>query len=62
MVAAKAVIGSGGGKMMSEKPTDRPTNQLTDGWMDRPSYRDTRTHLKMGEIKCFLLAINERKY
>ena len=28
--------------------TDRPTNQTIDGQMDKPSYRDARTHLKYG--------------
>ena len=27
------------------------TNQPTDQWTDRPSYRDARTHLKSTEIK-----------
>ena len=25
---------------------DQPTNRWTDQWMDKPSYRDARTHLK----------------
>ena len=29
-------------------PTDGPTNGPTDGRMDTPSYRDARTHLKIG--------------
>ena len=28
--------------------TDRPTDGRTDGRTDRPSYRDARTHLKIG--------------
>ena len=27
--------------------TDRPTNQRTDQWTDKTSYRDARMHLKM---------------
>jgi len=26
--------------------TNGPTNGLTDGWTDRPSYKDASTHLK----------------
>ena len=29
--------------------TDRRTDGQTDGWTDTPSYRDARTHLKMGK-------------
>ena len=33
--------------LLADLPTDRPTDQPTDGWMDRPSYRDAWTHLKI---------------
>ena len=30
-------------------PTNRLTDGLTDRWMDTPSYRDAKTHLKNEE-------------
>ena len=43
--------------LLTDRQRDGPTDGLTDGWtdgwtdgrMDTPSYRDARTHLKMGE-------------
>ena len=38
---------------------DQWTDRLTDRWMDKPSYRDVMTHLKMLD-KC-LISKNARK-
>ena len=35
-------------KRITDQPTDRRTDGRTDGRTDRPSYRDARTHLKIG--------------
>ena len=35
-------------KWGTDRRTDGPTDRPTDQWTDTPSYRDARTHLKMG--------------
>ena len=49
MIHFLMILGDFGGffKML----TDIQTHGRTNGWTDRPSYRDARTHLKMKECQ-----------
>ena len=42
----------------TDQRTNGPMERRTDGWTDKPTYRDARTHLKKGVSKKRIFRLN----